>query len=61
MLSVVAHTYNTSTFEAEAGNCLELEPTLGYIVNSLQPVLHRETVSPKNKTKQIRQNNCLSS
>lgn len=49
MLSVVAHTYNMSTCETEAGNCLELEPTLGYIVNSSQPVLHRETVSPKKK------------
>lgn len=47
MLSVVAHTYNMSTCETEAGNCLELEPTLGYIVNSSEPVLHRETVSPK--------------
>lgn len=47
MLSVVAHTYNMSTCETEAGNCLELEPTLGYIVNSSQPVLHKETVFPK--------------
>lgn len=45
MLSVVAHTYNTSTRKAEAGTSHELD--LGSILNSVQPGLPKETLSPK--------------
>jgi hypothetical protein len=44
---VVAHAFNPSTLEAEAG-ISEFESTLVYKVPG-QPGLHRETLSQKNK------------
>jgi hypothetical protein len=48
---VVAHTFNPSTWEAEAGKFLSLRPAWSTKWVPGQPGLHRETLSPKNKTK----------
>ena len=45
-LGMVAHAFNTSTREAEAGESLELEASLVYIVSS-RLGLHSGTLSPK--------------
>jgi hypothetical protein len=44
--AVVAHAFNPSTWEAEAGGFLSSRPTW-----STQPGLHRETLSKKKKKK----------
>jgi hypothetical protein len=53
---VVVHTFNPSTWEAEAGGCLEFETSLATKRVPDQPEVHRETLSQKtkqqNKTKQ---------
>jgi hypothetical protein len=54
---VVAHTFNPSTWEAEAGRFLSLRPALLYRVSSRQLRLHRETLSQKKKQKQKQKKN----
>ena len=50
--SVVGHTFNPSSWEAEAGRSLSLRPTGSTALVLEQPGLHRETLSSKqNKTK----------
>ena len=44
--AVVAHAFNPSTLEAEAGDFLSLRPTW----STGQPGLYRETLSRKTKT-----------
>jgi hypothetical protein len=48
----VAHAFNPSTREAEAGGFLSLRPAWSTEWVPGQPGLHRETLSRKNKTKQ---------
>jgi hypothetical protein len=50
--AVVAHTFNPSTWEAEASGYLSLRPAWSTEWVPEQPGLHRETLSRKNKTKQ---------
>jgi hypothetical protein len=47
---VVAHTFNPSTFEAEAGRFLSSRPAWSTKRVPWQPGLHRETLVSKNKT-----------
>jgi hypothetical protein len=54
---VVAHTFNPSTREAEAGGFLSLKPARSTEWIPGQPGLHRETLSWKNKTKQNKTKN----
>jgi hypothetical protein len=49
---VVAHTFNPSTQEAEAGGFLSSRPAWSTKRVPGQPGLYRETLSRKNKTKQ---------
>jgi hypothetical protein len=49
--AVVAHAFNPSTWEAEAGGFLRLRPVWSTELVPGQPGLHRETLS-RNKTKQ---------
>jgi hypothetical protein len=49
--AVVAHTFNPSTWEAEAGGFLSSRPAWSTEWVSGQPGLHRETLSQKKKTK----------
>jgi hypothetical protein len=52
LLGVVAHAFNASTREAEAGGFLSSEAGLVYKVSVPgQPGLHRETLSQKKKRK----------
>jgi hypothetical protein len=46
---VVAHAFNPSTWEAEAGGFLSLRPAWSTELVPGQPGLHRETLSRKNK------------
>jgi hypothetical protein len=50
-LSVVAHAFNPSTWEAEAGEFLNLRPAWSTERVPGQPGLHRETLSRKSKNK----------
>jgi hypothetical protein len=50
--AVVAHAFNPSTWEAEAGRFLSSRPPWSTEWVPGQPGLHRETLSQKNKTKQ---------
>jgi hypothetical protein len=49
--AVVAHTFNPSTWEAEAGGFLSSRPAWSTEWVPGQPGLHRETLSPPKKTK----------
>jgi hypothetical protein len=49
---VVAHAFNPSIMEAEAGGFLSSRPVWSTKWIPGQPGLHRETLSQKNKTKQ---------
>jgi hypothetical protein len=49
--AVVAHAFNPSTWEAEAGGFLSLRPAWSTKWVPGQPGLHRETLSRKTKTK----------
>jgi hypothetical protein len=51
MLGVVAHTFNISTGEAEAGGFLSSRPTWSTESVPGQPGLYRETLSRKKKKK----------
>jgi hypothetical protein len=56
--AVVAHAFNPSTWEAEAGGFLSSRPAwLFYRISSRQPGLHRETLSQKKKKKKKNQTN----
>jgi hypothetical protein len=50
--AVVAHAFNPSTWEAEAGGFLSLRPAWSIKVSSGQPGLHREILFRKTKKKQ---------
>jgi hypothetical protein len=50
-LAVVAHTFNSGTWEAEAGGSLSSRPTWSTEQILGQPGLHRETLSQKTKQK----------
>jgi hypothetical protein len=50
--AVVAHTFNPSTWEAEAGRSLSSRPAWSTEWVSGQPGLHRETLSQKKKKKE---------
>jgi hypothetical protein len=52
---VVAHAFNPSTWEAEAGRFLSSRPAWSTEWVPGQPGLHRETLSQKTKTKQNKQ------
>jgi hypothetical protein len=52
LVGVVAHAFNPSTREAEAGGFLSSRPAWSTEWVPGQPGLHRETLSRKNKTKQ---------
>ena len=55
---VVAHAFNSSTWEAEAGRFLSSRPAWSTKWVPRQPELHRETLSQKqNKTKQQQKQN----
>jgi hypothetical protein len=54
---VVAHAFNPSTQEAEAGEFMSSRPTWSTEWVSGQPGLYRETLSQKTKTKQNNNNN----
>jgi hypothetical protein len=47
--AVVAHAFNPSTWEAEAGRFLSSSPAWSTKLVPGQPGLHRETLSQKNK------------
>jgi hypothetical protein len=49
---MVAHAFNPSTWEAEAGRFLSSRPAWSTERVPGQPGLHRETLPRKNKTKQ---------
>jgi hypothetical protein len=49
---VVAHTFNPSTWEAEAGGFLSSRPAWSTEWVPGQPGLHRETLSRRNKKNQ---------
>jgi hypothetical protein len=49
-LGVVAHTFNPSTWEAEAGGFLSLRPAWSTEWDPEQPGLHRETLSQNNNS-----------
>jgi hypothetical protein len=49
LLQVVAHAFNPSTREAEAGRFLSLRPAWTTEQDPGWPGLHRETLSPKTK------------
>jgi hypothetical protein len=49
LLGVVEHTFNPSTWEAEAGRFLSSRPAWSTEWVLGQPGLHRETLTPKNK------------
>jgi len=51
---VMAHAFDPSTWEAEAGEFLSSRPAWSTKWVPGQPGLHRETLSEKNKTKQKR-------
>jgi hypothetical protein len=53
---VVAHAFNPSTGEAEAGRFLSLRPAWSTEWVPGQPGLHRETLSRKNKNKNKKPN-----
>ena len=53
-LEVVAHTYNASTWEAEAGGFLSWSPVWSTERDPRQPELHRETLSGKTKRRRRR-------
>jgi hypothetical protein len=59
----VAHTFNPSNREAEAGGSLNLRPASSTEWGSGQPGLHREILSPINKqtNKQTNKQNQISS
>jgi hypothetical protein len=56
LLGVVAHAFNPSTREAEAGGFLSLRPAWSTKCVPEQPGLHRETLSQKKKRKKERKN-----
>jgi hypothetical protein len=51
LLVVVAHTFNHSTWEAEAGGSLSSRQAWSTKQDQEQPGLHRETLSQKKKKK----------
>jgi hypothetical protein len=55
--AVVAHTFNLSTWEAEAVGFLSSRPAWSTERVSGQPRLYRDTLSQKTKKKQTKQNN----
>jgi hypothetical protein len=55
VLGVVAHAFDPSTWEAEAGGSLEFEASLVYRVSG-QPRLLRETQSQRKKKKKKKKN-----
>jgi hypothetical protein len=54
--AVVAHAFNSSTWEAEAGGFLSLRPAWSTELVPGQPGLHRETLSRKTKQNKTKQN-----
>ena len=52
---MVAHTFNLSTWEAEAGGFLSSRPALSTEWVPGQPGLHRETLSRKTKEQKQKQ------
>jgi hypothetical protein len=55
---VVAHAFNPSTWEAEAGGFLSLRPAWSTEQVPGQPGLHRETLSGKNKKQNETKKEC---
>ena len=58
-LAVVAHAFDSSTWEAEAGGFLSSRPALSTKQVPGLPGLHRETLTQKTKNKQNSWNNKL--
>jgi hypothetical protein len=56
-LGMVAHTFNSSTREAEVGGLLSSRPAWSTKGVPGQPRLHRETLSRKNKKQKQKQKN----
>jgi hypothetical protein len=57
---VVAHAFNPSTREAEAGGSLEFEASLVYRVSSRTAgAIQRNPVSKNQKKKKKKENNCI--
>jgi hypothetical protein len=55
----MAHTFNPSTWEAEAGGFLSSRPAWSTKWDPGQPGLHRETLSQKRKKKKKKKKNAI--